>query len=221
MAGSTSSTTRIGPHSGRIREPKGVSLACQFIKIPQSIDISFSLIHFRMNQEDPLPPGWEMRITDDGVHYFVDHNTRTTTFQDPRPGATKGYDYIVHHDYCNVFFPARPPLRSAVIRVNCLFLLVALASVRKVPMAFPSHTSAHSAGSYLNSAICVRVMPYHHTSRSLSTGRRSLKIRTIRLCACPPTSSVGGCTSFSAARKALITEEWPGKIINTHSLEVC
>lgn len=44
-----------------------------------------------MSQEDPLPPGWEMRITEDGVHYFVDHNTRTTTFQDPRPGATKGY----------------------------------------------------------------------------------------------------------------------------------
>lgn len=51
--------------------------------------------YFRMNQEDPLPPGWEMRITDDGVHYFVDHNTRTTTFQDPRPGATKGYKFEI------------------------------------------------------------------------------------------------------------------------------
>ncbi len=28
-----------------------------------------------------------MRITVDGTRYFVDHNTRTTTFQDPRPGA--------------------------------------------------------------------------------------------------------------------------------------
>jgi atrophin-1 interacting protein 5 (WW domain-containing E3 ubiquitin protein ligase 1) len=67
-----------------------------------SINLMSFLFIFRMNQEDPLPPGWEMRITDDGVHYFVDHNTRTTTFQDPRPGATKGYDYIVHHD-CNMF----------------------------------------------------------------------------------------------------------------------
>jgi hypothetical protein len=41
--------------------------------------------------EPPLPPGWEIRLTDDGVRYFVDHNTRTTTFQDPRPGAPKGY----------------------------------------------------------------------------------------------------------------------------------
>jgi len=42
-------------------------------------------------EESPLPPGWEKRLTEDGVPYFVDHNTRTTTFQDPRPGAPKGY----------------------------------------------------------------------------------------------------------------------------------
>lgn len=41
-------------------------------------------------EEPPLPPGWEIRLTEDGVRYFVDHNTRTTTFQDPRPGAPKG-----------------------------------------------------------------------------------------------------------------------------------
>ena len=31
--------------------------------------------------------GWEMRMTEDGMRYFVDHNTRSTTFQDPRPGT--------------------------------------------------------------------------------------------------------------------------------------
>ena len=41
-------------------------------------------------KEEPLPHGWEMRFTEDGVRYFVDHNTRTTTFDDPRPGAIKG-----------------------------------------------------------------------------------------------------------------------------------
>uniref|UniRef100_A0ABM0MEQ5 NEDD4-like E3 ubiquitin-protein ligase WWP1-like n=1 Tax=Saccoglossus kowalevskii TaxID=10224 RepID=A0ABM0MEQ5_SACKO len=41
--------------------------------------------------EEPLPEGWEMRYTNEGVRYFVDHNTRTTTFQDPRSGTgTKG-----------------------------------------------------------------------------------------------------------------------------------
>jgi len=35
-------------------------------------------------QQNPLPQGWEMRFTAEGVRYFVDHNTRSTTFQDPR-----------------------------------------------------------------------------------------------------------------------------------------
>lgn len=41
-------------------------------------------------KDEPLPTGWEMRYTDDGVRYFVDHNTRTTTFEDPRPGTVGG-----------------------------------------------------------------------------------------------------------------------------------
>lgn len=48
--------------------------------------------------EPPLPPGWEIRYTEEGVRYFVDHNTRTTTFQDPRPGAPNklGYRCILY-----------------------------------------------------------------------------------------------------------------------------
>lgn len=44
----------------------------------------------RMIQEPALPPGWEMKYTSEGVRYFVDHNTRTTTFKDPRPGFESG-----------------------------------------------------------------------------------------------------------------------------------
>ncbi|KAL6713109.1 hypothetical protein ACLMJK_009230 [Lecanora helva] len=32
----------------------------------------------------PLPAGWEMRLTDKGKSYYVDHNTQTTTWTDPR-----------------------------------------------------------------------------------------------------------------------------------------
>ena len=32
----------------------------------------------------PLPPNWEMGRTDDGHVYFIDHNTRRTTWEDPR-----------------------------------------------------------------------------------------------------------------------------------------
>uniref|UniRef100_A0AC35TLM2 E3 ubiquitin-protein ligase n=1 Tax=Rhabditophanes sp. KR3021 TaxID=114890 RepID=A0AC35TLM2_9BILA len=30
--------------------------------------------------------GWEMRFTKDGVPFFIDHNTKTTTYDDPRTG---------------------------------------------------------------------------------------------------------------------------------------
>lgn len=46
----------------------------------------------KIRLEDPLPPGWEIKRTPEGLKYFVDHNTKTTTFVDPRPPyATKGY----------------------------------------------------------------------------------------------------------------------------------
>ncbi|KAL7754326.1 hypothetical protein RI367_000307 [Sorochytrium milnesiophthora] len=37
-----------------------------------------------VNQLGPLPSGWEMRLTSTGRVYFVDHNTKTTTWDDPR-----------------------------------------------------------------------------------------------------------------------------------------
>uniref|UniRef100_A0A8C1KCN4 HECT-type E3 ubiquitin transferase n=1 Tax=Cyprinus carpio TaxID=7962 RepID=A0A8C1KCN4_CYPCA len=38
--------------------------------------------------EKPLPEGWEMRFTVDGIPYFVDHSRRTTTYIDPRTGKS-------------------------------------------------------------------------------------------------------------------------------------
>lgn len=32
----------------------------------------------------PLPAGWEQRLTPEGRPYYVDHNTRSTTWVDPR-----------------------------------------------------------------------------------------------------------------------------------------
>ncbi|KAH9487763.1 WW domain containing E3 ubiquitin protein ligase 1 [Bulinus truncatus] len=34
---------------------------------------------------EPLPPGWEMRTDQHGRPYYVDHNTRTTTWERPQP----------------------------------------------------------------------------------------------------------------------------------------
>ena len=40
----------------------------------------YVLIGCSIVEQGPLPPGWEMRYTEDGYKYFVDHNTRSTTF---------------------------------------------------------------------------------------------------------------------------------------------
>jgi len=32
----------------------------------------------------PLPHGWDAALTSDGIPYFIDHNTQTTTWTDPR-----------------------------------------------------------------------------------------------------------------------------------------
>merc|ERR1719264_944974 len=36
-------------------------------------------------QEEPLPPGWEMRYDNYGRRYYVDHNNRCTTWERPQP----------------------------------------------------------------------------------------------------------------------------------------
>lgn len=48
-------------------------------------------VSFRLLNEKPLPEGWEMRFTVDGIPYFVDHTRRTTTYIDPRTGKSSLY----------------------------------------------------------------------------------------------------------------------------------
>ncbi|KZV71710.1 hypothetical protein PENSPDRAFT_650415 [Peniophora sp. CONT] len=36
----------------------------------------------------PLPPGWEQRLAPNGRTYYVDHNRRLTTWDDPRLDET-------------------------------------------------------------------------------------------------------------------------------------
>jgi E3 ubiquitin-protein ligase NEDD4 len=38
----------------------------------------------RLQALGPLPSGWEMRMTNTGKLYFVDHNAKITTWDDPR-----------------------------------------------------------------------------------------------------------------------------------------
>ncbi|XP_029659578.1 protein WWC2-like isoform X2 [Formica exsecta] len=43
----------------------------------------------RRNGEIPLPEGWDVAQDFDGKVYFIDHNTRKTTWIDPRDRFTK------------------------------------------------------------------------------------------------------------------------------------
>ncbi|XP_006006818.1 NEDD4-like E3 ubiquitin-protein ligase WWP2 isoform X2 [Latimeria chalumnae] len=42
--------------------------------------------------ERPLPPGWEKRVDQRGRYYYVDHNTRTTTWQRPTAEYVRSYE---------------------------------------------------------------------------------------------------------------------------------
>ncbi|XP_059928323.1 E3 ubiquitin-protein ligase NEDD4-like isoform X3 [Gadus macrocephalus] len=55
----------------------------------------------------PLPPGWEERVHSDGRIFYIDHNTRTTQWEDPRlqssaitgPAVPYSRDYKQKYDY--------------------------------------------------------------------------------------------------------------------------
>lgn len=61
----------------------------------------------------PLPSGWEMRLTSNGRVYFVDHNTRTTTWDDPRlPGHVDDNAPQYKRDYRRkvIYFRSQPKM---------------------------------------------------------------------------------------------------------------
>jgi E3 ubiquitin-protein ligase NEDD4 len=68
----TRTTTWVDPRQQitiRVMDPNGQSTSLQ----PQTI-----------SQLGPLPSGWELRLTSTARVYFVDHNTKLTTWDDPR-----------------------------------------------------------------------------------------------------------------------------------------
>ncbi|KAK7056861.1 hypothetical protein VNI00_002578 [Paramarasmius palmivorus] len=65
-------------------------------------------------QLGPLPSGWEMRLTSTGRVYFVDHNTRTTSWDDPRlPSNVDDNAPQYKRDYRRkvVYFRSQPKMR--------------------------------------------------------------------------------------------------------------
>ncbi|CAG8528464.1 8493_t:CDS:10 [Paraglomus occultum] len=64
----------------------------------------------------PLPSGWEMRLTSTARVYFVDHNTKTTTWDDPRlPSSLDQNVPQYKRDFRRklIYFRSQPALRPA------------------------------------------------------------------------------------------------------------
>lgn len=79
--------------------PNGSNLTVQ----PQSV-----------SQLGPLPSGWEMRLTSTARVYFVDHNTKTTTWDDPRlPSSLDQNVPQYKRDFRRklIYFRSQPALR--------------------------------------------------------------------------------------------------------------
>lgn len=67
-----------------------------------------------MSQLGPLPSGWEMRLTSTARVYFVDHNTKTTTWDDPRlPSSLDANVPQYKRDFRRklIYFRSQPAMR--------------------------------------------------------------------------------------------------------------
>ena len=99
----------------RVMGPNGQSTSIQ----PQTI-----------SQLGPLPSGWDMRLTSTARVYFVDHNTKTTTWDDPRPPLSLEPNVPQYkRDFCRkllyfrsqLFMHAQPGNCQIKVRRNHIF----------------------------------------------------------------------------------------------------
>ncbi|KAG8884851.1 hypothetical protein FRB97_003057 [Tulasnella sp. 331] len=68
-----------------------------------------------VSQLGPLPSGWEMRLTSTARVYFVDHNTKTTTWDDPRLPSTLDSNVPQYkRDFRRklIYFRSQPAMRA-------------------------------------------------------------------------------------------------------------
>ncbi|KAF7359541.1 E3 ubiquitin-protein ligase [Mycena sanguinolenta] len=99
----TRTTTWVDPRRQtiiRVMGPGGQGSALQ----PQTI-----------SQLGPLPSGWEMRLTNTARVYFVDHNTKTTTWDDPRLPSTLDSNVPQYkRDFRRklIYFRSQPAMRA-------------------------------------------------------------------------------------------------------------
>jgi E3 ubiquitin-protein ligase NEDD4 len=111
-AGRTSSTTIPEPRPGSIPAANSI-YAC----MARMQTVTIRLFQQQpVSQLGPLPSGWEMRLTNTARVYFVDHNTKTTTWDDPRlPSSLDQGVPQYKRDFRRklIYFRSQPALRIA------------------------------------------------------------------------------------------------------------
>ncbi|KAF8474975.1 hypothetical protein BDZ91DRAFT_690705 [Kalaharituber pfeilii] len=97
----TRTTTWVDPRRNQfVRVYAGTSNASTVQQLPSALG--------------PLPSGWEMRLTNTARVYFVDHNTKTTTWDDPRlPSSLDQNVPQYKRDFRRklIYFRSQPALR--------------------------------------------------------------------------------------------------------------
>ncbi|KAF9114580.1 hypothetical protein BGX27_010463 [Mortierella sp. AM989] len=88
----------------------------QYVRMsdPRSSTSQVAVHQQPVSQLGPLPSGWEMRLTNTARVYFVDHNTKTTTWDDPRlPSSLDQSVPQYKRDFRRklIYFRSQPALR--------------------------------------------------------------------------------------------------------------
>ncbi|CAG8441967.1 15255_t:CDS:10 [Acaulospora colombiana] len=86
----------------------------QYIRMYGGNQNSVTVQQQPVSQLGPLPSGWEMRLTNTARVYFVDHNTKTTTWDDPRlPSSLDQNVPQYKRDFRRklIYFRSQPALR--------------------------------------------------------------------------------------------------------------
>lgn len=86
----------------------------QYIRMYNGANLGNTTIQQPISQLGPLPSGWEMRLTNTARVYFVDHNTKITTWDDPRlPSSLDQNVPQYKRDFRRklIYFRSQPALR--------------------------------------------------------------------------------------------------------------
>ncbi|ERL86970.1 hypothetical protein D910_04373 [Dendroctonus ponderosae] len=81
----TPQTPPIAPASPLQGSPSSNNIANGNIGPPASVPLESLAQQDEQRPEEPLPPGWEMRFDTYGRRYYVDHTTRSTSWERPQP----------------------------------------------------------------------------------------------------------------------------------------